>query len=65
MEVLMVVAHFSCVSLGSQSTQHEQGKILVPYCAVNAAAGEYPQAVNSTSYWQELFLLTSAVFIVV
>lgn len=29
-----------------------------------AAAGEYPQTVNSTSHWQELFLLTSAVFII-
>lgn len=60
----MVVALFSRVSPGSQSTQREQGKTLGPYWAVNAAAGEYPQAVNSTSHWQELFLLTSAVFIV-
>lgn len=63
-EVLVVVAYFSCVSLGSQSMQREQGKILGPYCAVNAAAGEYAQTVNTTSHWQELFLLTSAVFII-
>lgn len=59
-----MVARFPCVSLGSQRTQHEQGKILGPYCAANAAAGGSSQTVNSAPRWQELFLLTSAVFII-
>lgn len=38
-------------------------KILVPYCAANAAEAEQPQTVTSALHWQELFLFTSAVFI--
>jgi len=57
------VAHFSCASLGSWSMRCK-AKILGPYCAVDAVAGEYPQTANLTAHWQELFLLTSAVFII-